>query len=45
VLLITHDPVALEFADYVVRLEDGAVVSSEVDLETPLPMAHLRNER
>ena len=26
VLLITHDPTAIEFADHVVRLEDGAVV-------------------
>jgi ATP-binding cassette, subfamily B, bacterial len=26
VLLITHDPAAIEFADHVVRLHDGALV-------------------
>jgi len=36
VLLITHDPVALEFADRVVRLVDGEVVTPEADLaQTP----------
>jgi ABC-type transport system involved in cytochrome bd biosynthesis fused ATPase/permease subunit len=36
VLLITHDPVALEFADRVVHLVDGEVATPAAD-ETPPP--------
>ncbi|MDQ3629045.1 MAG: ABC transporter ATP-binding protein/permease, partial [Actinomycetota bacterium] len=36
VLLITHDPVAVEFADRVVRLQDGSVTNLEPGLEPAL---------
>jgi ATP-binding cassette subfamily B protein len=35
VLLITHDPVALDYADRVVRLVDGEVVGDPADLSGP----------
>jgi subfamily B ATP-binding cassette protein MsbA len=35
VLLITHDPVATEFADRVVQLVDGEVATAEADLTEP----------
>lgn len=34
VLLITHDPLALEFADQVVQLDDGAVIHDSAQLTT-----------
>ncbi|MDZ5623546.1 ABC transporter ATP-binding protein [Nocardioides bizhenqiangii] len=37
VVLITHDPVAAEFADRVVHLVDGEVVLDELDAPTPEP--------
>jgi energy-coupling factor transport system ATP-binding protein len=35
VLLITHEPVALEFADRIVRLEDGALANDDQSAVTP----------
>jgi len=39
VLLITHDPVALEFADVVIGLEDGAVAPIDPSRHTPPTMS------
>jgi ATP-binding cassette, subfamily B, bacterial len=38
VLLITHDPVALEFADRIVHLVDGEVATTQTEEAAPLDL-------